>query len=515
MVEGEDPVEYFSRIDKTVQKLAMLGGTKDDDDVNVHIAQNLSASHEVEKKILLSSPGLTRSNIEEVVRNAYMSHKQNVRRGKGQSKGDDPHALYAVSAQPAGAGGNGMGRGSKGKQKNRQRQQKQEQSQQQQSQQQQQQRQHQSGGGGVVGPTYRLDPVYGQWRWDDSRLAPFRNAGDVPPMGYIPVQPPPGALPPRPRPPAGSGPPRRGTPIAPRLCFKCQQPGHYAAQFTAHAHAHVARKYPPSSGYFGAHAASFNPPPASHDGNWQAGAYHEPYGAGGYDPTNYAPRYAATAATPYAPSTVYSQYDPQVAAGSTHSSSTSDDPHVLTVQTAQPIQYPSEMNETPRDLSGGSGGDEWVADSGASYHVMGDPTGVFDCKPPLVGKERLVIGDMTMMGVQCFGNLSLLMHGQGGDTHVRLTNLAYVPGVQFNLFSLHAVMSKRRVTMDTKGDHMLGGSVSFVRREAGSYCSATRITDPPMASAVLIPDKQQRIDINGLHVALAHPHAETLRETAR
>ena len=29
MVEGEDPVEYSSRIDKTVQKLTMLGGNKD------------------------------------------------------------------------------------------------------------------------------------------------------------------------------------------------------------------------------------------------------------------------------------------------------------------------------------------------------------------------------------------------------------------------------------------------------------------------------------------------------
>ena len=113
MVEGKDPVENLSRIDKTVPKLAMLRGTKDDDDVNVHIVQNLSPSYEVEKKILLSSPSLTRSNIEEAVRNSYMLHKQNVGRGKGQSKGDDPHAFYAGGAQPAGRGGNGMGRDSK------------------------------------------------------------------------------------------------------------------------------------------------------------------------------------------------------------------------------------------------------------------------------------------------------------------------------------------------------------------------------------------------------------------
>ena len=67
---------------------------------------------------------------------------------------------------------------------------------------------------------------------------------------------------------------------------------------------------------------------------------------------------------------------------------------------------------------------------------------MFDCKPPSVGTERLVMGDMTMMGVEFFGKPSLPMHVQGGDTHARLTNVSYVPGVQFNLFSLHTVMSK-------------------------------------------------------------------------
>ena len=80
-------------------------------------------------------------------------------------------------------------------------------------------------------------------------------------------------------------------------------------------------------------------------------------------------------ATPYTPSTVYTPYDSQGAAESTNSSSTTDDPHVLTAQTAKTIQHPSEMKETPRDLSGGSGRNEWVADPGASYHVTGDPTG--------------------------------------------------------------------------------------------------------------------------------------------
>ena len=87
--------------------------------MNVYIVQKLSASYDGEKKILPSRPGRTRPIIEEVVRNANMSRKQNVGKGKGQTNGDDPHALYAGGAQPAGAGGNGMERDSKGKQRNK------------------------------------------------------------------------------------------------------------------------------------------------------------------------------------------------------------------------------------------------------------------------------------------------------------------------------------------------------------------------------------------------------------
>ena len=36
-----------------------------------------------------------------------------------------------------------------------------------------------------------------------------------------------------------------------------------------------------------------------------------------------------------------------------------------------------------------------------------------------------------------------------------------------------------------------------------------------MVTAVFVPGKQQRVDINDLYVALAHEHAETLREMAR
>lgn len=97
----------------------MLRGTKDDDDVNVSIFQTLPACYDVEKKIILSPPGLTRASKEDTIRNAYMPHnKQDVGKGKSQTKAADPHALYAGGVQPPGAGGGGMGKDPKGKPRN-------------------------------------------------------------------------------------------------------------------------------------------------------------------------------------------------------------------------------------------------------------------------------------------------------------------------------------------------------------------------------------------------------------
>ena len=63
----------------------------------------------------------------------------------------------------------------------------------------------------------------------------------------------------------------------------------------------------------------------------------------------------------------------------------------------------------------------------------------------------------------------MVMHSQQGNVQVKLLNVAYVPGVRFNLFSLHAVTPKCSVLLDAEGVHMLDGVLSFLRRDAGSY----------------------------------------------
>ena len=45
MQEGEDPEEYFTKIDQVVQPLVMLDGRKDIDEANVHIVQFIGVVH--------------------------------------------------------------------------------------------------------------------------------------------------------------------------------------------------------------------------------------------------------------------------------------------------------------------------------------------------------------------------------------------------------------------------------------------------------------------------------------
>ena len=68
----------------------------------------------------------------------------------------------------------------------------------------------------------------------------------------------------------------------------------------------------------------------------------------------------------------------------------------------------------------------------------------------------------------------------------RLLDLAYVPGVRFNRFSLHAAMHTCPVTLDVWGAHILDGHMTLMRRDAGSQSEATRIVETPIAAAGLI-----------------------------
>lgn len=67
-----------------------------------------------------------------------------------------------------------------------------------------------------------------------------------------------------------------------------------------------------------------------------------------------------------------------------------------------------------------------VVDSGATFHVTGNPMLMFDWKPPPVGKSTLVVRDNRSLQGGYFGKLSMVMHRIGDHVHDSLGKLSTV-----------------------------------------------------------------------------------------
>ncbi|CAN0566779.1 unnamed protein product, partial [Laminaria digitata] len=57
MVKDEDPLDFLGGVDKTADKLVVLGDGKSEEEVNHHVVQNLSSLFAIQKKSILSRPG--------------------------------------------------------------------------------------------------------------------------------------------------------------------------------------------------------------------------------------------------------------------------------------------------------------------------------------------------------------------------------------------------------------------------------------------------------------------------
>ena len=56
-----------------------------------------------------------------------------------------------------------------------------------------------------------------------------------------------------------------------------------------------------------------------------------------------------------------------------------------------------------------------------------------------------------------------------------MTDVAYVPDLGFNLYSLHAVQRTHLIVSDASGTHIIGANLTFPRSSSGSYLRATRL----------------------------------------
>ena len=115
-----------------------------------------------------------------------------------------------------------------------------------------------------------------------------------------------------------------------------------------------------------------------------------------------------------------------------------------------------------------------MASSGASCRMMHDRTRIYNVRPPLPGRETITIGDRREIKLEYIGSMDMIFHGKT-DQRITLADVAYVSGLGFNLYSLHAVQRTHLIVSDASGTHIIGENMTYPRSSSVSYLRATRL----------------------------------------
>ena len=168
-------------------------------------------------------------------------------------------------------------------------------------------------------------------------------------------------------------------------------------------------------------------------------------------------------------------------------------------------------------LSCPPGREVWIADSGASVHITCDPCGMFDCVPAEPG-TIMIVGRMACMHTECLDKLRIKFHSTE-DVDTILHDVAYIPDVGMNLFSVHTAMRGGVVMGDRTGMYVMRGRLFFPWYESSYALTATRSPPvPPVVAAVIAPGAEPPYTtqhINDFHVSYTHGHTLSLVETTR
>ena len=103
-----------------------------------------------------------------------------------------------------------------------------------------------------------------------------------------------------------------------------------------------------------------------------------------------------------------------------------------------------------------------------------DITRIYNVRPPPPGRETITIGDRRKIKVEYIGNMDVIFHVKT-DQRITLIDVAYVPGLGFNLYSLRALQRTDLIVSDASGTHIVGENLTFARSSSGSYLRATRL----------------------------------------
>ena len=70
--------------------------------------------------------------------------------------------------------------------------------------------------------------------------------------------------------------------------------------------------------------------------------------------------------------------------------------------------------------------------------------------------------------------MDVIFHGKT-DQRITLIDVAYAPGLGFNMYSLHAIQRTHLIVSDASGTHIIGENQTFPRSSSGSYWRATQL----------------------------------------
>ena len=98
-----------------------------------------------------------------------------------------------------------------------------------------------------------------------------------------------------------------------------------------------------------------------------------------------------------------------------------------------------------------------------------DRTRIYNVRPPPPSRETLTIGYRRRIKVEHIGNMDVIFHGKS-DQKITLIDVAYVPGLGFNLYS---VQRTHLIVSDASGTHIIGANLTFPRSSTGSCLRAT------------------------------------------
>ena len=125
---------------------------------------------------------------------------------------------------------------------------------------------------------------------------------------------------------------------------------------------------------------------------------------------------------------------------------------------------------------------------------------MYNARPPPPGRETITIWDRRRIKVGYIGNMDVIFHGKS-DQRITLIDVAYVPDLGFNLYSLHAVQRTHLIVSDASGTHIIGANLTFPRSSSGSYLRATRL----LAGTVGTRRRQGDMRATNLLRQLGHP----------